>query len=150
MVVGSRPPRPADVFLALLLTTLVSTSVGWLTSSIVPRELEGTLVLIGLVGLQISIPVSGTADLFIPYYGPLRITDYSRNPTGLVGLTIHAVLWSIVIACAALALWKRRVRIHPPSPAADFYPVTARTTGDAAPAQDSGAQSRPFLRRFLA
>jgi ABC-2 family transporter len=141
MVVGSQPPRPADVFLALLLTTLVSTSIGWLTSSIVPRELEGTLVLIGLVGLQISIPVSGTADLLIPYFGPLRITDYSRSPTAPTGPTIHAVLWSIAIACVALALWKRRVRIQPPTPVAEFHPVRAPTMGDVAPARTDRAQA---------
>jgi hypothetical protein len=37
-----------------------------LTSTVVPREPEGTLLLIGLVGLQTSIPLSGTAQLLIP------------------------------------------------------------------------------------
>jgi hypothetical protein len=111
MAVGSRPDRIQDVFLALALTILVSTSVGWLTSSVVPRELEGTLLLIGVVGLQISIPVSGRADLVIPYYGPLRLTDNDRSPVGALGPTTHSAVWAALIAVVALALWRRRVRV---------------------------------------
>lgn len=81
MVIGSRPARPGDVFLALLLTAVVSTPTGWLTAALVPRELEGTLLLIGLVGLQISIP-TGAPDWAVPYWAPLRLTDYERSPIG--------------------------------------------------------------------
>jgi ABC-2 type transporter len=111
MVAGSRPERPGDVFLALALTTLVSTSVGWLTAAVVPRELEGTLLLIGLVGLQVSIPVSGLADLAIPYYGPLRLTDYEQSPIGPGGPTLHSLTWSFLIALAALVVWRRHTAV---------------------------------------
>lgn len=112
MVLGSRPERTGDVFLALALTTLVSTAVGWLTAAVIPRELEGTLLLIGIVGLQVSIPVSGSADLAIPYYGPLRLTDYDRSPVGPAGPTLHSLAWSLLIGLVALALWRRHVVIR--------------------------------------
>jgi hypothetical protein len=115
MALGSRPDRVQDVFLALALTILVSTALGWLTSSVVPRELEGTLLLIGVVGLQISIPVSGRADLMIPYYGPLRLTDHDRSPIGLLAATAHSALWAALIAVVALALWRRRVWVARPA-----------------------------------
>jgi len=115
MVAGSHPARTDEVFVALGLTVLVSTSVGWLIAALVPRELEGTLILIGIVGMQVSIPVSGTASLFIPYYGPLRLTDYESTPLGPSGPIIHAIVWSILIGLAALALWTRRVRVWPSS-----------------------------------
>jgi hypothetical protein len=111
MVAGSRPERPGDVFLALALTTLVSTSVGRLTAAVVPRELEGTLLLIGLVGLQVSIPVSGLADLAIPYYGPLRLTDYEQSAIGPGGPTLHLLTWSFLIALAALVVWRRHTAV---------------------------------------
>lgn len=112
MVVGSRPQRTGDVFLALALTLLVSTSVGWLTAAVIPRELEGTLLLIGIVGLQVSIPVSGDANLVVPYYGPLRLTDYDRSAIGPGGPVVHSLAWSALIAVIALVLWRRHVRIH--------------------------------------
>jgi hypothetical protein len=115
MAIGSRPDRIRDVFLALALTTLVSTSVGWLTSSVVPRELEGTLLLIGVVGMQISIPVSGRAELVIPYYGPLRLTDYERTAVGPLGPTAHSAAWAALIAVVALTLWRSRVRVAKPA-----------------------------------
>ena len=117
MVAGSRPPRPADLFLALLLTTLISTSVGWLIAALVPRELEGTLVLIALVGLQISIPVGGP-DWLVPYWAPLRLTDYTRPPIDPLLPTLHAIGWSVLIGVIAIAIWRRRVVIHPPMPEA--------------------------------
>ena len=112
MVIGSRPERVGDVFLALALTLLVSTSVGWLTAAVIPRELEGTLLLIGIVGLQVSIPVSGVADLVVPYYGPLRLTDYDRTPVGPAGPVVHAVVWSLLIGLIALVLWRRHVAVR--------------------------------------
>jgi len=112
MLAGSRPERTGDVFLALALTVLVSTSVGWLTAAVIPRELEGTLLLIGIVGLQVSIPVSGAADLVVPYYGPLRLTDYDRSAIGPGGPVAHSLAWSALIAVIALVLWRRHVRIH--------------------------------------
>jgi len=115
MAIGSRPDRIRDVFLALALTTLVSTSVGWLTSSVVPRELEGTLLLIGVVGMQISIPVSGRAELFIPYYGPLRLTDYERTAVGPLGPTAPSAVWAVLIAVVALTVWRSRVRVAKPA-----------------------------------
>lgn len=112
MVIGSRPERVGDVFIALVLTLLVSTSVGWLTAAVIPRELEGTLLLIGIVGLQVSIPVSGAADLVVPYHGPLRLTDYDRSPIGPAGPVAHAVVWSLVIGLVALLLWRRHVVVR--------------------------------------
>jgi hypothetical protein len=107
MVLGSRPERKGDVFLALALTTLLSISIGWLTAAVIPRELEGTLLLIGIVGLQASIPTSGNADLAIPYYGPLRLTDYDLSPIGAARPSIHCLTWSVLIALLALVLWRR-------------------------------------------
>ena len=111
MVIGSRPTRPGDVFLALLLTAVVSTPIGWLTAALVPRELEGTLLLIALVGLQISIPV-GEAEWLVPYWAPLRLTDYERSPIGALWPTLQALTWGVVIGVVAIALWRRRVRLR--------------------------------------
>jgi hypothetical protein len=111
MVIGSRPPRIAEVFLALLLTTVISTPIGWLTASLVPRELEGTLLLIGLVGLQISIP-TGAPDWLVPYYAPLLFTDNETNPGNPLWPTLHALTWATLIAIVAITLWRCRVRIH--------------------------------------
>jgi hypothetical protein len=112
MALGSRPERTGDVFVALGLTTLVSTSVGWLTAAVVPRDLEGTLLLIGIVGLQSSIPVSGAADSLLPYYGPLRLTDNDLGPIAPAGVALHSLAWSLLLALVAFGLWRRRVRIR--------------------------------------
>jgi hypothetical protein len=111
MLIGSRPDRPEVVLLALALTTLVSTSVGWLTAAVIPRELEGTLLLIGVVGISVSIPVSGVAARLNPYDGPLRLTDPDLGPMGAGGPTLYALAWAVLIALSALVLWRRHVLV---------------------------------------
>jgi ABC-type polysaccharide/polyol phosphate export permease len=111
MTIGSRPARVGDVFLALLLTTVVSTPMGWLIAALVPRELEGTLLLIGLVGLQVSIPIGGP-EWLVPYWAPLRLTDYDRSPIGPGWPILHALAWAVLIAVVAIALWRRRVQVR--------------------------------------
>jgi hypothetical protein len=91
MTIGSRPRSATDVFRALPLTAVVSTPTGWLTAALVPRELEGTLLLIGLVGIQVSIP-TGAPDWALPYWAPRRLTDYERPPIGLPWPILHACL----------------------------------------------------------
>ncbi|MDQ3865652.1 MAG: hypothetical protein M3304_02300 [Actinomycetota bacterium] len=63
IVLGSRPERKVDVFLALALTTLVSSSGGRLAAAVIPGKLEGTVLLIGAVGLQASLAVAGAAEV---------------------------------------------------------------------------------------
>jgi hypothetical protein len=111
MTVGSRPERVGDVILALVLTVAVSAPIGWLTAAMVPRELEGTLLLIGLVGLQISIPVGGP-EWILFYWAPLRLTDYERAPIGPLWPILQALAWSIVIAIVAITVWRRRVLVR--------------------------------------
>jgi hypothetical protein len=41
-----------------------------------------------------------------------RLTDYERVPVGAVGPALDAIAWALAIAVVALALWRRRVRIH--------------------------------------
>lgn len=111
MTIGSRPARVGDVFLALFLAALVSTPMGWLTAALVPRELEGTLLLIGLVGIQISIPLGGP-EWVVPYWAPLRLTDYERSPIGPLWPTLHALAWAVLVAVVAIAVWRRRVLLR--------------------------------------
>ena len=94
--------RPRDIVLGRLLALVtLSTTLALIVGAVM-----------ALVGLQVSIPVSGSADLAIPYYGPLRLTDYDRSPVGPAGPTLHSLAWSLLIGLVALALWRRHVVIR--------------------------------------
>jgi len=112
MVLGSRPARPATVALAIVLTAVVAIGVGLVVAALVPRELEGTLLLIAVVGIQVGIP--GTVDRFMPLYAPLRLTDPDRPAAHTGLLTLHATGYALLLAALAAALWYRRIRLEPP------------------------------------
>jgi hypothetical protein len=111
MVAGSRPDRAATVALAIVLTGVVAVGVGLIVAALVPRELEGTLLLIALVGIQVGIP--GNADLFMPLYAPLRLTDPDRPPADAALLTLHATGYALVLVAVATLLWYRRIKLKP-------------------------------------
>ena len=109
MVLGSRPDRPATVALAIVLTAMVAIGIGLVAAALVPRELEGTLLLIAVVGIQVGVP--GAVDQFMPLYAPLRLTDPDRPPAHAGLLTLHATGYALLLAAA---LWYRRIRLEPP------------------------------------
>jgi hypothetical protein len=111
MVAGSRPRRPATVALAIVLTGVVAVGVGLVVAALVPRELEGTLLLIAVVGIQVGIPAG--VDVFMPLYAPLRLTDPDRPPGDVGLLTLHALGYAAVLVAVALVLWRRRIRLSP-------------------------------------
>jgi hypothetical protein len=109
MVGGSRPDHPAAAALAIVLTAVVAVGVGLIVAALVPRELEGTLLLIAFVGIQVSIP--GTVDLFMPLYAPLRLTDPDQVPTNVGWLSLHAMAYTLVLVALSMLLWYRRIRL---------------------------------------
>jgi hypothetical protein len=114
MVLGSHPHRPGTVMLSIVLIGVVSIGVGLLAAAVVPRELEGTLLLIAFVGIQVGIP-SAVAQ-WMPYYGPLRMTDTSLPPANLWLLTAHAMGSAALLTLVASALWHRRVNLKNEAP----------------------------------
>ena len=54
MAIVSNPPRPWILGLAVAMVALVAVPFGLAIGALVPRELEATLILIGVVGIQLS------------------------------------------------------------------------------------------------
>src|SRR5262249_27499068 len=99
------------VALAITLTAVVAVGIGLLVAALVPRELEGTLLLIAVVGIQVGIP--GRIDLFMPLYAPLRLTDPDHPTAPALPLTLHAVGYALMLIVVAMLLWYRRIRLAP-------------------------------------
>jgi hypothetical protein len=110
MTLGSRPDRPATVALAITLTAVVAVGIGLLVAALVPRELEGTLLLIMIVGIQVGIP---RIDLFMPLYAPLWLTDPDRPTAPALPLTLHALGYALALTAVAMLVWYRRIRLAP-------------------------------------
>lgn len=122
--------EPATMVLALALMAVVSVPLGLAIGALVPREMEGTLVLIGIVGVGMSVPPDTTVAWLLPLWGPLEVMDAAAALTGEASVArgvAHALTVTAVLLAAAAWSWHRRVRITPAIPRATrHWPVSDR------------------------
>ena len=112
LLVVSRPPDGAAVVLALILIAVVSVPLGLALSAVVPRELEGTLLLIGVIGIQMSLPSSSAAVGVLPLGGAQRLLDHAAYGQFRVGSAVARSLgWGLALLVAGAVAWHRRVRL---------------------------------------
>jgi hypothetical protein len=108
---------PGLLVLSLVLMAVVSVPLGMAIGAIVPRELEGTLVLIGIVGIGTSVPMDTAVAKALPLWGPLEVLQVAiGRPGGSVprGL-LHAAVTTLALLAIAYVAWRRRSRLHVPT-----------------------------------
>lgn len=102
--------------LAFVLMAILSVPLGLLIGVLVPRELEGTLVLIGIVGVGSSLPPDTPAAAVLPLYGPLDVLQVAGGISGgsVTGGIVHAAVTTVLMTALSYLLWRRRVRVADP------------------------------------
>lgn len=110
-----RPPRRTPLIMAL--TVLVAAPFGLTLSALLPRELEGTLVLLVVVGLQMMMDPAGAASRVLPFWFSREIGTYAIDHTDggyLVRGVVHGAAFALALtAVVAIASGVRlRQRSH--------------------------------------
>jgi hypothetical protein len=112
MVGMSAPPEPGALVLAVGLSGLVAVPLGLAVASVFPRELEGALTLIAVVGIEMGVTVDSGLAPFLPLWGPLQLVEVARGAAeGLTLPTLHALASTVALLVISATLWWRRVRI---------------------------------------
>ena len=112
MVGVSSPTDPGALVLAVALSGLVAVPLGLAVAAVFPRELEGALTLIAVVGIEMGLPVDSGLAPFLPLWGPLKLVEVARGAAeGLALPTLHALASTVVLLAISAALWWRRVRV---------------------------------------
>jgi len=93
MVPISSPERPWVVLLGVAVVALQSVPFGLAVGAVVPKELEGTLVLIGVVGMQLATSPSSAVAKALPFYGARRILGVGVDGSG-------PILWPLGLTAA--------------------------------------------------
>ncbi len=97
MMVGiSHPHDGSMVFLGVTMVALQAVPFGLAVAAAVPRELEGTLVLIGVVGIQLAVRANAVVAKTLPFYGPRRLIE--------AGVTGHGEVWGPLVQTALYGL----------------------------------------------
>jgi hypothetical protein len=107
--------RYGAIAVIMALTVAVSAPFGLMLSAVLPRELEGTLLLLIVVGLQMMMNPAGKATRVLPFWFSREIGTYAVDHTdrgylerGLMhGLAFALLLTALVATVSAIRLRRR-------------------------------------------
>ncbi len=107
------------LILAVAVTALIGVPLGLALAAVLPRELEGTLALIGVIGVQTSVPSSVAIAPLLPFYGPLELIRVAWTSQGaILPSVLHGLLVATVLLVVAMLLWSRGSAVRSPVTAA--------------------------------
>lgn len=108
--------RLAPVLLLLLLTVLVAAPLGALVAAVVPRDLEGALLLLAVMAVQVLVDPADEWTRALPLWSARELATYAVEPVGRDYLergALHGVLTFLVLAALALVVNRLRLRVAP-------------------------------------
>jgi len=109
MIAGTRPAHPADVFAGVILTGIAAVPLGLALGALLPRELEAVLVLIGIVGIQITADPDTVISALLPFHAASQLLDAADSaPATFWPRLALTVAYSAVLLAIAWAAWRRR------------------------------------------
>jgi hypothetical protein len=77
MVFGTDPPHPWLLAAGVGLVALTSVPFGLAVGALTPNELEGVLILIGVVGVQLTLQSTQMLAKLLPFWGAQRLLQHS-------------------------------------------------------------------------
>ncbi|GLF92723.1 ABC transporter permease [Streptomyces yaizuensis] len=95
------------------LTTLVAVPLGLLLGLAVPRDLEGSLLLISVIGAQMVMDPDDGAARVLPFWSTREIVTYAVDGPDAASFTAgaaHALVVAAVLAAVAAAVLSVRLR----------------------------------------
>ena len=84
-MIGDQLARPVAVPLMLLLTATAATPLGALVAAIVPRDLEGALLLLAVMAVQVLVDPDKSWTLALPLWSARELASYILDTADAVG-----------------------------------------------------------------
>lgn len=97
----------------MLLTVATAVPFGLILSAVLPRELEGTLVLLLVISLQMIMDPSDTLARMLPFWFSREIGTYAIDHTDGGYLTrglAHGIVATVVLTTAVALASRMRLR----------------------------------------
>jgi hypothetical protein len=109
----SHPEQPVLLGVAIGVVALQSVPFGLAVAAIAPRELEGTLVVIGVVGMQMATRGQGVVAKILPFYGPRRLITTAVDGSGAVaGPLLQTAAYGVGLLILARLFMARRLVVR--------------------------------------
>jgi len=97
---------------------LVAVPLGLVLAVLVPHELEATLLLIGLIGIEMILPSESSTVGALPLGGPQELLDRAAgkpHPVAIATALGRSALWIIALTVIGAWIWRWRTRVHRPT-----------------------------------
>jgi len=112
MIAGTHPAHPGEVFAGVILTGIAAVPLGLALGALLPRELEAVLVLIGIVGIQITASPDTIISALLPFHTASQLLDAATGaPTAFWPRLAAAAGYSAVLLTVSWAAWRRRAAV---------------------------------------
>jgi hypothetical protein len=109
MVLGTSPPDQGALVAGVVLVAVTSVPFGLAVGTLVPNELEGVLILIGVVGIQLTLESTQAIAKLLPFWGAQRLLQHSIDPTISIAAAIPvALLYALGLLVAGTYVTARR------------------------------------------
>jgi hypothetical protein len=109
MIFGSSPADPWLVAAGVGLVSFTSVPFGLAVGELAPHELEGVLILIGVVGVQLTLDSSQAIARLLPFWGAQRLMDTANDVVSSIGPAVPvALLYATALFIAAVYIMHRR------------------------------------------
>jgi hypothetical protein len=118
LIVVSGTPDVSGLVLALVLVALVAVPLGLVLAVLVPHELEATLLLIGLIGIEMILPSASSTVGDLPLGGPQELLDRAAgkpHPVAVATALGRSALWIVALTAVGAVIWGWRTRVHRPA-----------------------------------
>lgn len=114
LIAGISHPENAWVYGGgVAIVGLQAVVLGLAIGALVPRELEGTLVLIGVVGIQLAARHDSVVAECLPFYGPRRLIEVGITGQGaMAGPVLQTALYAIALLVIAELLTRPRLSVR--------------------------------------
>jgi len=130
MTLVSAPVSEGALLASCALVPVVAVALGLAVGAVLPHDLEGVLVIIGVVGVQLSLSQNAWVNVLLPLDGPIQLAYRAGGLTAapIGAMLLHSLISTVALLTLAAAVWARKVRVaHPrPSPRA---PADGRARG---------------------
>jgi len=111
VVLDQEPLNGWAVTVALLVSACLSVPLGLLVGILVPRDFEGMLILIMIVGLQMIVDPDRTLAQVLPLWSTREFLTYGiEGSADLVKAWRHAVVYGLGLAASGFAITLIRLR----------------------------------------
>ena len=105
--------EPGALLVGLALAALIGVAIGLAAAALLPRELEGPLAIVGVVGVNMSVPPDAALAPALPFYGAASFLHRAAGAAEAGGdALVHTIGYTAVLLAVAIVFWARRVRVR--------------------------------------